>query len=70
MPRPRPSFCGETVASASGGMPGINSITFSSTDGRIQFAVAATLKIDNEQARAVGDAINKAAEDVLCPGLS
>jgi D-alanyl-D-alanine carboxypeptidase len=68
MPRPRPSFCGDTVASASGGMPGINSITYSSTDGRLQFAVAVTLKIDNEQAMAVGDAINKAAEAVLCPG--
>jgi D-alanyl-D-alanine carboxypeptidase len=67
-PRPRPSLCGGTVASASGGMPGINSITFSSTDGRLQFAVATTLKIDNEQAMAVGDAITKAAEDVLCPG--
>jgi D-alanyl-D-alanine carboxypeptidase len=49
-------------------VPGINSITFSSTDGRLQFAVATTLKIDNEQAMAVGDAITKAAEDVLCPG--
>ncbi|MFC5834394.1 serine hydrolase domain-containing protein [Nonomuraea insulae] len=68
MPRPRPSLCGETVASASGGMPGVSSVTFSSTDGRLQFAVAATLKIDNEKAMAVGDAINKAAEAVLCPG--
>ncbi|MBT2226328.1 serine hydrolase [Nonomuraea sp. NEAU-A123] len=67
-PRPRPSLCGGTVASASGSIPGINSITFSSTDGRIQFAVAATLKIDNERAMAVGDAITKAAEAVLCPG--
>lgn len=67
MPRPFPSMCGGTVAAASGGMPGINSITFSSTDGRRQFAVAATLEIDNEQAMAVGDAITRAAEDVLCP---
>ncbi|MFD1543959.1 serine hydrolase domain-containing protein [Nonomuraea guangzhouensis] len=67
-PRPRPSLCGGTVAAAAGGMPGINSVTFSSTDGRVQFAVAATLKIDNEQAMAVGDAINAAAEAVLCPG--
>ncbi|MFI7134736.1 serine hydrolase domain-containing protein [Nonomuraea sp. NPDC050153] len=67
-PRPRPNLCGGTVASAAGGMPGINSITFSSVDGRTQFAVAATLKIDNEKAMAVGDAINKAAEAVLCPG--
>ncbi|MEV6038570.1 serine hydrolase domain-containing protein [Nonomuraea sp. NPDC052116] len=67
LPRPRPSLCGGTVASAAGGMPGINSVTFSSADGRLQFAVAATLKIDNEQAMAVGDAINKAAEAVLCP---
>ncbi len=67
MPRPFPSMCGGTVASASGGMPGINSVTYSTTDGRVQFAVAVTLKIDNEQAMAVGDAINKAAEAVLCP---
>jgi D-alanyl-D-alanine carboxypeptidase len=67
MPRPFPNMCGGTVASASGGMPGINSITFSSTDGRTQLAVAVTLKIDNEQATAVGDAITKAAEAVLCP---
>jgi D-alanyl-D-alanine carboxypeptidase len=68
LPRPFPNLCGGTVSSASGSMPGINSITFSSTDGRLQFAVAATLKIDNEKAMAVGDAINKAAEAVLCPG--
>ncbi|MGV9374198.1 serine hydrolase domain-containing protein [Nonomuraea sp. NPDC003707] len=68
LPRPFPELCGGTVASASGGMPGINSVTFSSTDGRIQFAVAATLKIDNEKAMAVGDAIKEAAEAVLCPG--
>ncbi|GAA3574903.1 serine hydrolase domain-containing protein [Nonomuraea rosea] len=68
LPRPFPSMCGGTVASASGGMPGISSITFSSIDGRTQFAVAVTLKIDNEKAEAVGAAITKAAEAVLCPG--
>lgn len=67
LPRPFPSMCGGTVASASGGMPGIGSATFSSTDGRVQFAVAVTLEIDNEQAQAVGDAVNEAAEAVLCP---
>ncbi|MEU8135578.1 serine hydrolase domain-containing protein [Streptodolium elevatio] len=67
LPRPFPNLCGGTVSSAAGGMPGITSTTFSTTDGRIQFAVAATLKIDNEQAMAVGDAITKAAEAVLCP---
>ena len=66
--RPFPSLCGGTVAAAAGGVPGISSTTFSSADGRIQFAVAATLKIDNEKAMAVGDAITKAAEAVLCPG--
>ncbi|NUS03769.1 MAG: hypothetical protein HOV97_14535, partial [Nonomuraea sp.] len=51
----------------SGGLPGISSVTFSSADGRTQFAMAATLKIDNEKAMAVGDAMKKAAEAVLCP---
>ncbi|UBU09012.1 hypothetical protein [Nonomuraea gerenzanensis] len=37
-------------------------------NGRIQLAVAATLKADNEHAMAVGDATTKAAEAVLCPG--
>ncbi|MFB4269999.1 serine hydrolase domain-containing protein [Nonomuraea sp. GTA35] len=68
LPRPFPNLCGGTVSSASGGLPGISSTTFSSTDGRIQFAIAATLKIDNEKAMAVGDATTKAAEAVLCPG--
>ncbi|MDR8412458.1 beta-lactamase family protein [Nonomuraea sp. 3-1Str] len=68
LPRPFPELCGGTVSAASGGMPGISSTTFSSTDGRIQFAVAATLKIDNEQAMAVGDAVTQAAKAVLCPG--
>ncbi|MFC4114055.1 serine hydrolase domain-containing protein [Nonomuraea zeae] len=68
LPRPFPNLCGGTVSSASGGLPGISSTTFSSADGRIQFAVAATLKIDNEKAMAVGDATIKAAEAVLCPG--
>jgi D-alanyl-D-alanine carboxypeptidase len=68
LPRPFPELCGATVSSASGGMPGISSFTFSSADGRIQLAVAATLKIDNEQAMAVGDAVKRAAQAVLCPG--
>ncbi|WP_049562611.1 serine hydrolase domain-containing protein [Nonomuraea sp. SBT364] len=68
LPRPFPGLCGGTVSSASGGMPGITSTTFSSADGRIQFAVAATLKVDNEKATAVGEAVNRAAEAVLCPG--
>lgn len=67
MPRPRPTLCGGTVQAISGSAPGINSTTFSTTDGRVQFAVAATLKIDNEQSMAVGEAITKAAEAVLCP---
>jgi D-alanyl-D-alanine carboxypeptidase len=68
LPRPFPHLCGGTVSSASGGLPGISSVTFTSADGRTQFAAAATLKIDNEKAMAVGDAMTKAAEAVLCPG--
>ncbi|MEV0593381.1 hypothetical protein [Nonomuraea cavernae] len=68
LPRPFPVLCGGTVASATGGAPGITSVTFTSADGRFQFAVAATLKIKNEQTIAVGEAMDKAAEAVLCPG--
>ncbi|MEV0618166.1 serine hydrolase domain-containing protein [Nonomuraea sp. NPDC050404] len=68
LPRPMPELCGGTVSSASGSGAGINSTTFSSADGRVQFAVATTLKIDNMKADAVGDAVRKAAEAVLCPG--
>ncbi|MEU4725267.1 serine hydrolase domain-containing protein [Nonomuraea dietziae] len=67
LPRPFPDLCGGTVSSASGSMPGITSVTFSSADGRTQFAVATTLKVDNEKAMAVGDAMKKAAATVLCP---
>ncbi|MEV0831217.1 serine hydrolase domain-containing protein [Nonomuraea rubra] len=68
LPRPFPELCGGTVSSASGGLPGISSVTFSTADGRTQLALAATLKVDNEKAMAVGDAMKKAAVAVLCPG--
>jgi len=69
VPRPMPELCGGTVASAGGSMPGINSTTFFSTDGRTQFAVAVTLSIDNMETRAVGEATTAAAEAVLgCTG--
>ncbi|MFC4912999.1 serine hydrolase domain-containing protein [Actinomadura gamaensis] len=67
MPRPRPALCGGTVAAIEGSAPGITSATFTTTDGRLQFEVATTLKIDNMQATDVGDATAKAAEAVLCP---
>ncbi|WP_433221371.1 serine hydrolase domain-containing protein [Microtetraspora malaysiensis] len=67
VPKPFPALCGGTVAAISGGVPGINSVTYTSSDGRLQFAVATTVKVANEQAMAVGDAMNKAAEAVLCP---
>jgi D-alanyl-D-alanine carboxypeptidase len=65
VPQPMPGLCGGTVGSAAGSMPGINSTTFFSTDGRIQFAVAVTLEIDNMQAMEIGDATTAAAEAVL-----
>jgi len=68
MPRPFPGLCGGTVAAVAGSMPGITSVTFTSVDGRRQFAVATTLKVGNEEAMAVGGAMNEAAEAVLCPG--
>ncbi|MGN9841873.1 serine hydrolase domain-containing protein [Nonomuraea sp. H19] len=66
--QPLPSLCGGTVAPVAGNGPGFLAVTFTSADGRRQFAVSTTLKIQNEQAMAVGDAIDKAAEAVLCPG--
>jgi hypothetical protein len=48
-------------------VPGIGSVTFTSLDGRLQFAVATTLKIRNEQAMAVGEAIKQGRRSVLCP---
>ncbi|GGO62238.1 hypothetical protein [Nonomuraea cavernae] len=63
-----PRQCGGTVAPVAGNAPGFLAVTFTSADGRRQFAVSTTLKIKNEQAMAVGEVINKAAEAVLCPG--
>ncbi|MEV1172077.1 serine hydrolase domain-containing protein [Nonomuraea sp. NPDC049784] len=68
MLRPLPGLCGGTVAPAAGNGPGFLAVTLTSADGRLQFAVSTTLKVKNEQAMAVGDAINKVGEAVLCPG--
>ncbi|MFE0156848.1 serine hydrolase domain-containing protein [Nonomuraea sp. NPDC059007] len=68
MGQPLPNLCGGTVAAVAGNGPGFLAVTFSSADGRRQFAVSTTLKVKNEQAMAIGEAINKAAEAVLCPG--
>ncbi|GAA3603795.1 hypothetical protein GCM10022419_105440 [Nonomuraea rosea] len=65
--QPRPGLCDGTVAAAAGSGPGFLAVTYTSEDGRRQFVVSTTLKIDNRQAMPVGDAMNKAAETVLCP---
>ncbi|WP_157640942.1 serine hydrolase domain-containing protein [Longispora albida] len=70
VPKPFPTLCGGTVAGVGGSAPGINSVTFTSADGRVQFAVATTLSIDNMQTRPLSEATEKAAESVLCPGKS
>ncbi|MFI6793074.1 serine hydrolase domain-containing protein [Nonomuraea sp. NPDC050383] len=65
--QPRPDLCGGTVAAAAGSGPGFLAVTYTSADGRTQFVVSTTLKIDNQQAMPVNDAMNKAAATVLCP---
>jgi D-alanyl-D-alanine carboxypeptidase len=67
LPRPMPSRCGGTIQQIAGSLPGTTSVTFTSPDGRVQLSVATTLKVENKQAADVGAAIDKAAEDVLCP---
>ncbi|MEV0611750.1 serine hydrolase domain-containing protein [Nonomuraea sp. NPDC050404] len=65
--QPRPDLCGGTVAAAAGSGPGFLAVTYTSSDGRLQFAVSTTLKIDNQRAMPVNDAMNKAAATMLCP---
>ncbi|MEO3796938.1 serine hydrolase domain-containing protein [Nonomuraea sp. B10E15] len=58
--------CGGSVTSYRGSGPGGLALTFTSADGRLQFALSATTSIA-EQGR-VRPALQKAAEAVLCPG--
>ncbi|MFI7131776.1 serine hydrolase domain-containing protein [Nonomuraea sp. NPDC050153] len=63
-----PPLCGgdpELRANA-GGTAGFTAVTFSSTDGRIQFATSTTTS--DQDPAAISRAINQAAEAVLCPG--
>ncbi|NJP97722.1 beta-lactamase family protein [Nonomuraea sp. FMUSA5-5] len=66
-----PALCGgkPELRPVAGSVPGAFTVTFSSPDGRLQFAVSTTLKIPNHDAMtAVSPDINKAAEAVFCPG--
>lgn len=65
-PPPPPAPCGGALMhSSNGGAPGFTAATFSSPDGRSQFAVSTTLS--EQQPMAVFKAINQAAEAVFCP---
>jgi D-alanyl-D-alanine carboxypeptidase len=69
--QPPPVLCGgkPELRPIAGSVPGAFTMTFSSPDGRLQFAVSTTLKIPNRDAMtAVSPDINKAAEAVFCPG--
>ncbi|TDC00538.1 class A beta-lactamase-related serine hydrolase [Nonomuraea longispora] len=58
--------CGGSISLYRGSGPGGLAMTFTSADGRLQFAVSATTSIAG-QGR-VRPALQKAAEAVLCPG--
>ncbi|MEU6715341.1 serine hydrolase domain-containing protein [Nonomuraea sp. NPDC046802] len=65
-PDNKQSVCGGTVGLFTGSGPGGNAVSFTSADGRLQFAVSATTS-----ARALPTlrpALFQAAEAVLCPG--
>ncbi len=61
-------LCGSepAVRASAGNGPGFLAVTYTSDDGRRQFAVSATLKVKNEQAMAVQEAVDQAAKAVLC----
>lgn len=61
-----PQVCGGAVQPSSGGSPGFIAVTYTSLDGRRQFAVSTTLKV--AQSVDLINSVNKAAEAVLCPG--
>jgi D-alanyl-D-alanine carboxypeptidase len=49
-----------------GSAPGFNAVTFTSPDGRMQFALSATLAVSNLD-ESVHPLLVKAAEAVFCP---
>ncbi|MFD0637290.1 serine hydrolase domain-containing protein [Catenulispora yoronensis] len=61
-----PALCGNGPAlrPAAGSIPGLNAVTYSSPDGRIQFAVSVTLDVDNMAFH--GEPVDQAAQAVLC----
>ncbi|WP_168220817.1 serine hydrolase domain-containing protein [Streptomyces sp. RFCAC02] len=65
--QPPLGVCGGTPAlrPAAGGSPGLAATTFSSKDGRLQFAISVTLSVDNMQFP--GTAVDQAAATVFCP---
>ncbi|MGW4795493.1 serine hydrolase domain-containing protein [Nonomuraea sp. NPDC004297] len=65
-PDGRQSVCGGTVGLSTGSGPGGNTVSFTSADGRLQFAVGATTSTRDQPA--LRPALFRAAEAVLCPG--
>ncbi|MEV4573952.1 serine hydrolase domain-containing protein [Nonomuraea jabiensis] len=64
----QPPLCGgePELRVIAGGTASFTSVTFSSPDGRIQFATSTTTH--TQDPAAIGRAINQAAKSVLCPG--
>ncbi|GAA4080940.1 serine hydrolase domain-containing protein [Nonomuraea soli] len=60
-------LCGDAlpVRVAAGNAPGFMAVTYSTADGRRQFAVSATLRVKDYFA--LGAAVDRAAKAVLCP---
>ncbi|MFG1688615.1 serine hydrolase domain-containing protein [Nonomuraea sp. NPDC049269] len=67
-PAPGSRLCGgePLVQAIAGSGPGFMAVTFTSLDGRLQFAVSATLNVSNMEYSP--DAIDQAAKAVICPG--
>ncbi|WP_188187743.1 serine hydrolase domain-containing protein [Nonomuraea sp. SYSU D8015] len=67
-PPPSERLCGGEPAlqAQAGGAPGFNAVTFTTSDGRLQFALSVTTSTDSPLA--ISRAINGAAEAVICPG--
>ncbi|MEO3804559.1 serine hydrolase domain-containing protein [Nonomuraea sp. B1E8] len=64
-PDKKQSVCGGTVGLFTGSGPGGNTVTFTSADGRLQFAVGATTSARDQPT--LRPALFQTAEAVLCP---
>ncbi|MEU6414085.1 serine hydrolase domain-containing protein [Microbispora sp. NPDC046933] len=69
-PLPTGGMCGgspEIAPAIAGSFPGFVSVTYTSADGRMQFAVSTTLAMSDGERNAMNDVTRQAAKTVLCP---